>query len=116
MSSSDIDHQVSLVTLNNKIEILLEKQEEVAKNINHIKEAIYNPEEGIFSRLRALELWKMTLLERIDERIDHTKIQDGEVRMSQVETNLAGLKKIQWMLMGAIISVLTAFLFRDFIS
>jgi hypothetical protein len=116
MPPTDVEHQVSLVTLNSKIEILLEKQEEVAKNINQIKEAIYNPEEGIFSRLRALELWKMTLLERIDERIAHSKIEDGEVRMTKVESSLAGLKKIQWMLIGAIISVLTAMLFRDFIS
>ena len=116
MPTNDVDHQVSLVTLNSKIEILLEKQEEVAKNITQIKEAIYNPEEGIFSRLRALELWKMTLLERVDERIENVKIDDGDVRMTQVESGLADLKKIQWILVGALTSVLTAFLFKDFIS
>lgn len=116
MSASEVDRQVSLVTLNNKIEILLEKQEEVAKNIAQIKEAIYNPEEGIFSRLRALELWRVSFLERIDERIDHYTIKNGEIRLTQAETSLAGLKKIQWMLIGAVISVITATLLKDFIA
>ena len=116
MPTSDLDHQVSLVTLNNKIEILLEKQEEVAKNISQIKEAMYNPEEGIFSRLRALELWRVSFLERIDERMNHYTIKNGEVRLTQAETSLAGLRKIQWMLIGAVISVIAATFLKDFIS
>ena len=35
-----------------------EKQEEMALGIEKIKEAVYNPDQGIYARLRELENWK----------------------------------------------------------
>jgi len=49
---------VMLVEMSSKIETLLDKQEELADNINQIKEAVYNPDSGLYARLRELEQWK----------------------------------------------------------
>ena len=42
------------------IERMQEKQSEMADDIVKIKEAVYNPEEGLYARIRALESWKNT--------------------------------------------------------
>ena len=54
-----------IVELNGKLERLMdsiesmkEKQEEMALWIEKIKEAVYNPDQGIYARLRELENWK----------------------------------------------------------
>ena len=58
---------VMMVELSSKIQILLDKQDELAENINKIKEAVYNPDSGLYARLKELdtriqqiELWKST--------------------------------------------------------
>ncbi len=50
-----------------KMQIILDKQEELAENIAKIKEAVYNPDQGLYARLReldnrlqAVERWKDT--------------------------------------------------------
>ena len=54
-----------LIQLNGKIETMLhginsvkDKQDEMADDIVKIKEAVYNPDEGLYARLRELEAWK----------------------------------------------------------
>ena len=42
------------------IDVVREKQEEMADNISDIKSAIYNPDQGLYTRLKALEQWKET--------------------------------------------------------
>ena len=37
-----------------------DKQEEMADDITKIKEAVYNPDSGLYARLRELESWKET--------------------------------------------------------
>ena len=58
---------VMMVELSSKIQILLDKQDELAENINKIKEAVYNPDSGLYARLKELdiriqhiEFWKAT--------------------------------------------------------
>tara|TARA_R110000744_G_scaffold69652_1_gene141243 strand:+ start:391 stop:675 length:285 start_codon:yes stop_codon:yes gene_type:complete len=46
---------VMLVEMAGKIEILLGKQEELADNISKIKEAVYNPDLGLYARLKQLD-------------------------------------------------------------
>tara|TARA_Y100000034_G_scaffold18978_1_gene21249 strand:+ start:226 stop:510 length:285 start_codon:yes stop_codon:yes gene_type:complete len=46
---------VALTELTSKIETLIYKQEELAENINKIKEAVYNPDEGLYARLNRLD-------------------------------------------------------------
>ncbi len=51
---------IVITELSSKIEVLLEKQEEMAENIAKIKEAVYHPDQGLYARLRELESWKQT--------------------------------------------------------
>ena len=58
---------VMMVELSAKIQILLDKQDELAENITKIKEAVYNPDSGLYARLKELdtriqylESWKST--------------------------------------------------------
>lgn len=48
-----------------KLQVLLDKQDELGENISKIKEAVYNPDEGLYARLNKLdsrldnlEIWK----------------------------------------------------------
>ena len=40
------------------IEVVKEKQDEMALDILKIKDAVYDPDEGIYARIRSLEAWK----------------------------------------------------------
>ena len=42
------------------IDTVKDKQEEMADDISKIRDAVYNPDEGIYARLRDLESWKKT--------------------------------------------------------
>ena len=35
-----------------------ERQDQMMDDVKKIKEAVYNPDSGIYARLRALEMWK----------------------------------------------------------
>jgi hypothetical protein len=61
------EHSETLIELNAKLERLLSgieslgvNQERMCEDISKIKEAVYNPDEGLYARLRALEQWKDT--------------------------------------------------------
>jgi len=43
-----------------KLETVTDKQDEMGEDIAKIKEAVYNPDEGLYARLRELESWKET--------------------------------------------------------
>ena len=60
-----IELKLDVVSLDGKldrvadgIEVLKDRLEEMANHIAKIKEAVYNPEQGIYARLRELESWK----------------------------------------------------------
>ena len=40
------------------IDLVKERQESMASDIGKIKEIVYNPDEGIYARLKDLENWK----------------------------------------------------------
>ena len=40
------------------VENMAEKQQEMVSDVKQIKEAVYNPDSGIYARLRELEQWK----------------------------------------------------------
>ena len=46
--------------LNDNIDAVKEKQEEISEHIGKIKEAVYNPDSGLYARLRSIEQWKDT--------------------------------------------------------
>jgi hypothetical protein len=45
---------------NQSINTVKEKQEEMAEDIGKIKEAVYNPDSGLYARLRELENYQQT--------------------------------------------------------
>jgi len=47
---------VMMIELSGKVQILLDKQEELADNISKIKEAVYNPDSGLYARLKELDI------------------------------------------------------------
>jgi hypothetical protein len=67
MPQEDVDNAIALTEIAGKFDIMMqniesvkEKQEEMAHDIGHIKEAVYNPDSGLYARLRELEQWKET--------------------------------------------------------
>ena len=50
-----------LQRIEDAIMTMKEKNEEMADDVSKIKEAIYNPDEGIYSRLKDLEAWKASM-------------------------------------------------------
>lgn len=56
----DSEIQIKLDRLCTGIEVIKERQEEIAEDCAKIKEAVYNPDEGLYARLRALEAWQAT--------------------------------------------------------
>ena len=55
-----VDMQSKLDKMCSGIERVGEKQEDMAEDIAKIKEAVYNPDEGLYARIRQLESWKST--------------------------------------------------------
>ena len=60
-----LEQSEQLIELNGKlermmdgIEIVKERQVEMADDVAKIKEAVYNPDEGIYARIRELEAFK----------------------------------------------------------
>ena len=59
------EHTETLIELNAKLERLLSgidslgvNQERMCEDISKIKEAVYNPDSGLYARIRTLEEWK----------------------------------------------------------
>jgi len=48
----------AILEIKNDIERIADKQEEMGSDIRDVKSAIYNPDSGLYARLRALEQWK----------------------------------------------------------
>tara|TARA_Y100000114_G_C11648090_1_gene272724 strand:- start:179 stop:448 length:270 start_codon:yes stop_codon:yes gene_type:complete len=55
-----IELQSKLDKVCNGIDTMQDKQEEMSDHIAKIKEAVYNPDQGLYARLRELESWKQT--------------------------------------------------------
>ena len=59
MTNQDITHLTqAIMELKGQIERMSERQEEMVDDVKKIKEAVYNPDEGLDARLRELEQWK----------------------------------------------------------
>mgnify|MGYP003149080183 CR=1 FL=1 len=76
----------AIVDLKNSIERMSERQDEMLEDVKKIKEAVYNPDSGLYARLRALEQWKE----------------------SQA--------KVQWILMSTTIGLVVATLYKSIFS
>ena len=52
--------QTKLDKICNGMDVMNNKQEEMSEDVAKIKEAVYNPDQGLYARLRELESWKQT--------------------------------------------------------
>jgi hypothetical protein len=65
------------------VETLLDKHEELAININKIKEAVYNPDSGLYARLR-----------------------DLDTRILQIESWKTANSRVMWLVGGSVVALL----------
>ncbi len=87
MTHQDITHLTqAIMDLKGQIERMSERQDEMLEDVKKIKEAVYNPDSGLYARLRALEQWKE----------------------SQA--------KIQWMIVTSIIGLMIATIYKALFS
>ena len=56
----NLEIQSKLDKLCNGMDVMNNKQEEMSEDVAKIKEAVYNPDQGLYARLRELESWKHT--------------------------------------------------------
>ena len=49
-----------ILEMKHDIERIAERQSEMNENLKKIKEAIYNPDEGLYARIKELESWKQS--------------------------------------------------------
>jgi len=58
------DHNLELQSKLDRIcsgmDVMSDKQVQMSEDIAKIKEAVYNPDQGLYARLRELESWKKT--------------------------------------------------------
>ena len=55
-----LDLQSKLDRVCTGIDVMSGKQEQMSEDIAKIKEAVYNPDQGLYARIRELETWKRT--------------------------------------------------------
>jgi peptidoglycan hydrolase CwlO-like protein len=55
-----LELQSKLDRVANGIDVMNNKQEQMSEDIAKIKEAVYNPDQGLYARIRELETWKRT--------------------------------------------------------
>ena len=55
-----LDMQSKLDRVCSGIDVMSGKQEQMSEDIGKIKEAVYNPDQGLYARIRELETWKRT--------------------------------------------------------
>ena len=68
----------------NSVELVKDKQDIMAADIAKIKEAVYNPDNGLYARLRQLEAWRSTS------------------------------SKLIWTLFSSVVGLLSAFIIKSF--
>ena len=51
----------AIVNLTHQIQRMSEKQDEMYQDVRQIKEAIYNPDQGLYARVRDLEQWQASM-------------------------------------------------------
>ena len=87
MTNQDVSHLTqAIVDLKGQIERMAERQDEMIDDVKKIKEAVYNPDSGLYARIRDLEQWKQSQ------------------------------SRIQWTMMTAIIGLVVATVYKAFIT
>jgi len=62
MSENEMqDLRDAIVDLSHQIQRMSDKQDEMITDVKKIKEAIYNPDQGLYARIRDLEQWQQAV-------------------------------------------------------
>jgi hypothetical protein len=56
----NLEIQSKLDRICSGMDVMSNKQVEMSEDVAKIKEAVYNPDQGLYARLRELETWKST--------------------------------------------------------
>ena len=56
----NLEIQSKLDRICSGMDVMSDKQEAMSEDVAKIKEAVYNPDQGLYARLRELESWKQT--------------------------------------------------------
>ena len=76
----------AILEMKMNLERMAEKQEEMVDDVKEIKRAVYDPEQGLYARLKALEQWKDTT------------------------------SKIMWIMITTVVGLLTTTFYQGFLS
>lgn len=76
----------SIIEMKNHLERMSEKQEEMHEDVKKINKALYDPEQGLYARLKALENWKESA------------------------------SKILWVMLTTVVGLLTTTVYQNFIN
>jgi len=76
----------SIIEMKNQLERMSEKQEEMHEDVKKINKALYDPEQGLYARLKALENWKESA------------------------------SKILWVMLTTVVGLLTTTVYQNFIN
>ena len=74
---------VMMVELSSKVQTILDKQYELAENLSKIKEAVYNPDSGLYARLKELD-----------------------IRIQHIETWKATNSRLMWIVGGSVVGLI----------
>ena len=83
MNADDLQSlRITLVGINNELKVMVQKQEDLHNDIKDVKSAIYNPDSGLYTRIRDL-----------DERIKDLESWKGNVTkiLWTIATTVTGL-------------------------
>ena len=76
----------SIIEMKNHLERMSEKQEEMHNDVKKINKALYDPEQGLYARIKALENWKEST------------------------------SKVIWVVMTSVIGLITATIYQNFLN
>ena len=94
MNTEDIQSlKITLVEINNDLKSMVQKQEDLHNDIRDVKSAIYNPDSGLYTRIRDL----------------------GE-RVKDVESWQSNVTKILWTIATAVTGLMVTTIYKLMIS
>ena len=115
---------LAISDLANKIEMLIEKHEELSDNMSQIKEAVYNPDSGLYARIRTLEQYVDQCKDKYDpifremnsllNPIDgiHAKIKDIEISSTELQRWKSSNVRILWAVGTSILGLALATIWK----
>ena len=91
--------------LSGEVGKVLEKSENIETKVEKIEDAIYDPDTGLYARVKNVEIHS----ESANMAIKSEVIPQGKERMLNVERTTKGINRVTWIAIGAVVlAVVTA--------